>query len=114
MVQFERDFPSNTSLCSVILVDPSPIGMATMELPQNKIPQLRFFPVGLAGRCGILRLAPPFTPEGDSWFSHASDSGTIEVRCLDLATLMEQNHHRHVDLLKIDIEGAEYGVIDQI
>jgi hypothetical protein len=27
---------------------------------------------------------------------------------------MRQNNHRAVDLLKIDIEGAEYGVVDQI
>jgi hypothetical protein len=68
----------------------------------------------LAGHCGTLRLAPPFTIEGDSWFLNNNLTGTSEVRCLDLATLMKQNGHEHLDLLKVDIEGAEYGVIDQI
>jgi FkbM family methyltransferase len=98
--------------CRVLLFDPSPIGLETMKLPENKISNFRFFPVGLAGQSGTLRLAPPFTPEGDSWFS--ANSGTIEVSCLDLAALMKKNQHQFVDLLKIDIEGAEYGVIDHI
>ena len=100
--------------CPVVLFDPSPIGLATMERPENRIPQFRFFPVGLAGHSGTLRLAPPFTPEGDSWFASDSPSGTSEVRCVDLASLMKRNAHERVDLLKIDIEGAEYGVIEQI
>ena len=32
----------------------------------------------------------------------------------DLPTLMRQNGHTRIDLIKIDIEGAEYGVLDQI
>jgi len=100
--------------CNVVLFDPSPIGIATMKQAENNNPNFRFFPVGLAGQPGTLRLAPPFTPEGDSWFSYNSQVGTIEVPCVDLVTLMEKNGHRHVDLLKIDVEGAEYGIIDQI
>src|SRR5215471_21233266 len=36
--------------CRVVLFDPSPIGLATMKLPENCNPQLRFIPVGLAGQ----------------------------------------------------------------
>jgi FkbM family methyltransferase len=98
--------------CKVVLFDPSPIGLATMALPKNNIPEFAFFKVGLAGKCGTLHLAPPFTPEGDSWFSNTG--GSLEVPCLDLTTLMRQNQHSFIDLLKIDIEGAEYGVLDHI
>ena len=34
--------------------------------------------------------------------------------CRELGELLEEQRHRRVDLLKMDIEGAEYGVIDQI
>jgi len=112
-ISFENDLVKRFN-CKVVLFDPSPIGIATMKRPENNNPSFRFFPVGLAGQPGTLRLAPPFTPEGDSWFSYNSQVGTIEVACIDLITLMQKNGHRHVDLLKIDVEGAEYGIIDQI
>jgi FkbM family methyltransferase len=98
--------------CSVVLIDPSPTGRETMAFPANQIPQFKFMPVGLAGSCGTLKLAPPKYPEEGSWFKHAGDENTIEVPCEDLATLMQKNGHWQIDLLKIDIEGAEYEVLD--
>jgi len=100
--------------CLVHLADPSPTGIATMNLPENKIPQFRFSPVGLAGRCGTLRLAPPLSAQEGSWFKHRAGDGGIEVPCLDLATWLENNGHNHVDLLKLDIEGAEYEVLEHL
>ena len=100
--------------CKVTLFDPSPTGLATMTRPENQIPQFKFLPVGLAGHCGALRLQEPLHPEEGSWFSNQVAQEGIEVRCLDLATMLVENQHRHADLLKIDIEGAEYGVIEHI
>jgi FkbM family methyltransferase len=97
--------------CSVVLLDPSPTGRETMALPANQIPQFKFMPVGLAGSCKTLRLAPPKYPEEGSWFKNDGDGNTIEVPCEDLATLMKKNGHSQIDLLKIDIEGAEYEVL---
>jgi FkbM family methyltransferase len=97
--------------CSVVLLDPSPTGRETMALPLNQIPQFKFIPVGLAGCCKTLKLAPPIYPGEGSWFKSEGEGNTIEVPCEDLATLMEQNGHRQIDLLKIDIEGAEYEVL---
>lgn len=100
--------------CSVVLFDPSPTGLETMALPENKIPLFKFHPVGLAGQCGTLKLAPPLNPAEGSWFKQAAGAGMVEVPCVDLSTLMQRNGHEHVDLLKIDIEGAEYEVIDDL
>jgi FkbM family methyltransferase len=100
--------------CQVTLLDPSPTGLETMNRPENKIPQFKFLPIGLAGRSGTIRLAPPPRAEEGSWFASGDGEGTIEVPCRDLASLLEEHRHPHVDLLKMDIEGAEYGVIDQI
>jgi len=100
--------------CEVILIDPSPTGLKTMDLPQNRIPQFHFFPVALAARNGKLNLSPPLDAEGDSWFGQPNARGGIEVTCADLASLMKQNHHSHIDLLKLDIEGCEYEVIEDI
>jgi FkbM family methyltransferase len=100
--------------CSVVLMDPSPTGLETMALAANQIPQFKFMPVGLTGSRGTLKLAPPKHPDEGSWFQHAGDENTIEVPCEDLATLMQKNGHQQIDLLKIDIEGAEYAVLDGI
>jgi FkbM family methyltransferase len=100
--------------CEVILIDPSPTGLKTMGLPQNKIPQFHFLPVALAARNGKLKLSPPLDAEGDSWFGQPDAPGGIEVTCADLGSLMKQNKHSHIDLLKLDIEGCEYEVIEDI
>ncbi len=100
--------------CDVHLIDPSPTGLKTMALPENKIPKFHFFPVALAGRNGKLSLAPPMDAEGDSWYGRSDVPGTLEVACMDVASLMKQNNHDHIDLLKLDIEGCEYEVIAHI
>jgi len=38
-------------------------------------------------------------------------NSSIQMPVLRLATIMEKLGHDHIDVLKMDIEGAEYGVI---
>jgi FkbM family methyltransferase len=111
-ISFEHELVRNFN-CTVHLLDPSPTGVATMQLEENRVPQLHFYPVALAGSRGTLRLSPPVSVEEGSWYLN-NQSGTIEVSCTDLATLLKENNHPHVDLLKLDIEGAEFAVIGQI
>ncbi len=100
--------------CSLVLFDPSPTGRETMSLPENQISQFKFHPVALSGHCGTLRFAPPQNAAEGSWFAHENVPGMVEVPAVDLATLMERNGHDHIDLLKIDIEGAEYEVLNHL
>ena len=100
--------------CHIVLYDPSPTGVRTMALPENKIPQFHFVPFALAGNHGTLKIAPPLQPDGDAWFPRADAAGTLEVPCIDLQTSMKQSGHQHIDLLKLDIEGSEYEVIDNL
>lgn len=100
--------------CTVTLFDPSPTGSETMSLSENKIPHFKFRPVGLAGSCSTLRFAPPLRGVEGSWYIQSEAAATIELPCVDLHTLMGQNGDRRIDLLKIDIEGAEYDVIDDM
>jgi len=99
--------------CDVKLFDPSTTALATMSRFENKIPQFSFFTVGLTGRSRKLRLAPPLDAQEGSWYSSEA-AGAVEVPCIDLGTLLKQNHDQQIDLLKLDIEGAEYGVLDDI
>ena len=99
--------------CSISLCDPSPAGLKTMALSENRIPQFRFFPAALSAHSGKLSLAPP-PPGNFSWSAQTDGTATLEVKCVDLRSLMKQNGHAHIDLLKLDIEGCEYEVIDDI
>jgi len=112
-ISFEHELVQQFG-CKVFLFDPSPTGCETMALPAHQLPQFKFDPVGVAGSCKTLKLAPPVYPEEGSWFKSEGEGKTIEVRCLDLTTLMKQNGHDHIDLLKIDIEGAEYEVLEDL
>ena len=100
--------------CKMVLYDPSPGALETMARTENQVPQFHFFPTALTARKGTLALAPPLDPKGDSWFARNDGTGKIEVPCTDLPSLMAQNRHQHVDLLKLDIEGCEYEVIDDL
>jgi len=104
-----RDFK-----CHVHLYDPSPTGVATMELRENKIPEFHFHPVAMSDHCGTLHFARPIHEEEGSWYESSNAGSTIEVPCADLTTLMKENGHTRIDLLKLDIEGAEYPVVDEI
>ena len=59
-------------------------------------------------------------PKNINYISHSiienssTQSESIEVEVLRLSTIMQQLNHKKIDVLKIDIEGAEYEVIDNI
>jgi len=99
--------------CKIYLYDPSPTGVKTMARSENQIPQLHYSQCGIAGRDGTLKMAPP-QPGDISWSAQTDSSATLEVPCRRIQTLMQQNGHSHIDLLKLDIEGCEYEVIDEI
>lgn len=119
-ISFEHEL-ANRFGANVQLIDPSPTGLTTMKLPGNQRPEFTFHPVALAGESGFLNLSEPGDPEEGSWMSmdgtvQLSDAGqeTIQVPCVSLSGLMRQLGHKSIDLLKIDIEGAEYAVLESL
>lgn len=105
----------------ILLLDPSPTGLETMKKPEHQRKEFEFLPVALAGHEGELFLSPPGNPEEGSWVSEISHFGSgianeemVNVKCETVSSLMRKFGHTHVDLLKIDIEGAEYGVLEAI
>jgi len=111
-ITFEHELVNRFG-CQVFLFDPSPTGLQTMGLPENKIPQFRYFPVALARHPGKLSFSL-VDPKGDSWFASKDSGAKVEVPCMDVTSLMAQNGHGHIDLIKLDIEGSEYEVIEDI
>lgn len=95
--------------------DPTPRSRAWVE--QQRWPDaFCFHPVGVAGRDGVLTLHAP--PQDDHVsYSPVARKGAgeaVEVPVKTVRTLMAELGHDRVDVIKADIEGAEYEMIDDL
>ncbi|MFN8301079.1 MAG: FkbM family methyltransferase [Saprospiraceae bacterium] len=82
--------------------------------PADLIGQITFCPVGLWNEDTTLRF---FAPRNEAYVSHSlvnlqRSEKHIEVPVKKLGTLMKELGHSRIDLLKIDVEGAEYQVLE--
>jgi FkbM family methyltransferase len=103
--------------CQVFAFDPSPIAVAFIrktQLPDN----MAFFPIGLAARDGQEKF---FAPQIQGFHSFSkeinpSEGNSREIFCevLTLKSMMKRMHHTRIDMVKMDIEGFEYDVIDEM
>jgi len=95
--------------------DPTP--KAIQWLKSQQLPtQFIFHEYGLAAYDGIAKFTLPENPEhvSASILQKSSSSGYFDAEVKRLKTIMQNLSHNSVDILKIDIEGAEYEVIDDI
>jgi len=87
--------------------------LASQSLP----PEFHFHPAGIAHHDGEEAF---YLPPREDWVSHsvipARQYGKQSVRLpvLRLSTVMKRLRHTHIDILKMDIEGAEYAVIEDL
>jgi len=101
---------------NIYAFDPTPKSIdwvKRQELPK----EFCFFNYGIADHDGSARFNPPENPKHVSYtmldrLSKASDS--IEVKVHRLKTILNILGHQEIDILKMDIEGAEYAVIDDL
>lgn len=114
-VSFDLGLIQRTGLV-VHAFDPTPRSIAWVAR-QKLPPQFVMHGVGLAAYDGVARFRPPENP---THVSHTllererTDHAAIEVPVKRVETLMRELGHRRVDVLKMDIEGAEYDVIEDI
>jgi FkbM family methyltransferase len=87
--------------------------LATQSLP----PQFHFHESGIAGHDGEETF---YLPPRQDWVSHSVvharqySADSVRFPVMRLSTAMNLQGHGRLDLLKIDIEGAEYPVIEEI
>ncbi len=83
------------------------------DLTTAELSRLSFLPVGLADRDGELKFYFPENPEhvSCSTVNLHKTHDYFSAQCHSLATIMAQQGDTKVELLKMDIEGAEYPVI---
>jgi FkbM family methyltransferase len=96
--------------------DPTPRSIEWVAR-NNMPPGFVMHPYGLADSDGEAKFCPPVDP---SHVSHTildrkeTSGQAIRVPVKRLATIMAELGHQRIDVLKMDIEGAEYGVIDEL
>lgn len=99
--------------CKVFGIDPTP-GVEDFIMKSN-LEGFSYIKAGLAETTGQAKFFVPDNPEFISHsFKSENTSEYILVDVYNLADLMKLNSHDKIDLLKCDIEGFEYGVINFI
>lgn len=101
--------------CGVHAFDPTPKGRAHAETVARDEPRFAFHPWGLWHEDTTVRFFAPADERHDS-YSIVNLQGTGEDRAVEapvrrLSSIARELGHDHIDLLKIDIEGAEHSVI---
>ncbi len=105
--------------CEVYVYDPTPKSKIFVEKKQVSS-LFHFSPCGIADYDGETKF---YLPDNDDyvsctiynrWGYDENEKKPLVVEVKKLSTLMKENGHSHIDLLKIDIEGSEYDVIDDI
>jgi FkbM family methyltransferase len=79
--------------------------------------EFHFDPIGVADYDGTGHFVLRSRPDWDNYELNVSGDGAFDsatLRVERLATITKRLGHRRVDLLKLDIEGAEYAVLDDI
>ncbi|MBX3256528.1 MAG: FkbM family methyltransferase [Chitinophagaceae bacterium] len=116
-ITFELEI-ANAFECSIYLFDPSETGISTMRKEENRHPLIQFFPIGLSEQNGIKKFSLPETISEGSYricvTSEEIGEKNIYFECKSVPSLVQEFNHREIDLLKIDIEGFEYEVLESI
>ena len=86
------------------------------QIDKDKIKKLTFIETGLWNKKEILKFYEPENPEhvSHSALNLQKTEGYFEAKVNRLSDIMKELGHDNIDLLKLDIEGAEYNVIDSI
>lgn len=99
--------------CPVYAFDPTPKAIEYASTIANQQGLFHFEPWGLWSRDERCKF---FAPTNPSHISHSITNlhGThkyFEAQCFSLESMMTKLNHERLDLLKMDIEGAEYEVL---
>lgn len=99
--------------CRIFAFDPTPRAIHFVEHGALDSSRFTFLPVGLWSEDSTQRF---YAPRDPSHVSHSianlqETTTYFDAECRSLPSLMRELSHEHIDLLKIDIEGAEHAVL---
>jgi len=100
--------------CQVFAFDPTPKAIAYVKV--HPVKQFKLIPIGLWKTDTILKFFEPAEP------SHVSHSilnlqhtdAYFKAACFSVKSVMKRLGHSRLNFIKLDIEGAEFAVINQM
>jgi len=96
--------------------DPTPKSINWIS-QQNLPEKFHFYPFGLSTKDELTTF---FAPDNPNFVSHTilpdvySQNNSIQVQMYKIRTIMQMLGHKKIELIKMDIEGAEFEVIDDL
>jgi FkbM family methyltransferase len=102
--------------CEVHAFDPTPRAAAHARAVQARRPDYQFTPVGVWDDDTTARFYVPADPRhvSHSIVNLQGTASSFEASVRRVATLLAERGHDHLDLLKLDIEGAEHTVLPDL
>jgi FkbM family methyltransferase len=113
-ISFDLQLIKKTS-CSVFAFDPTPDSINWLKNQNTPEPNFKAFPYGLADYDGEAVFYLPEAADSISStmvFKQSKQSFNAQVK--KIQTIARELGHSKIDLIKMDIEGAEYGCIENI
>jgi FkbM family methyltransferase len=117
-VSFDVDI-INHHRCSVFGFDPTPKSIKWVNNQRSTLPaEFKFFDYGLGDKTGPITFYLPKNREHVSGSyvqqENVDTLQAIEVQMKSLKDITAQLGHKKIDILKMDIEGAEYKVLESM
>ena len=113
---FDRDIIEKHD-CNVFAFDPTPKSIRWVSR-QEISEKFRFFEFGISNKSGLIDFFLPKNPDHVSGSMLRQNNVNIEEKILvemkTIEDIMNERNHTHIDVLKMDIEGEEYDVINNI
>jgi FkbM family methyltransferase len=111
-ISFDRALIETTG-CAVVGFDPTPRSAEWMAVQSDLPPKFTFHQFGLAEISGKRTL---FLPENPDYVSGSITKdlhgGGVQCDFLAFADILKNLNHHSIDLIKLDIEGTEYPVLE--
>lgn len=103
--------------CHVFGFDPTPKSINWLK--SQKLPEkFRFYEYGISNKSGFADFFLPKNPAHVSGslmeIKSIDTTKSVTVRLKSLEDIIKELNHQHIDVLKLDIEGSEYEVIENI
>jgi FkbM family methyltransferase len=110
-MSFEIELAKISNGC-VLVFDPSPTGITTVK--HSDTSKLTFYPVGMAAETAVYEFSLPENHEEGSYSVAREGLQKTTFQCWNLEVIMKKHGHTSIDLLKMDVEGFEYDIIDHL